>query len=1592
MSVWPPGGIGFVPRNGRASSRDFPTFSWLYMPFIMDAAGANLDTMFRPEPSGIHRGERWRHHAELLGAAMRDVGITLDSLLEEAGPMLHLSARRQEVILGLNLRAGAFATEEAWRLVLEVQWALQDVHSLVGPVRGDAVQCAVCRIDLGEGDLAVLPPCHPTHALHEACARPLVVIQGGGTTCPCCGASLIPPPPPLLPPGPLLGDPLNHTVGVGYPPLPVPPHPQALIHSLLPLRADGPAPLGISSSPSTPPPAVRGLWYGIDMSVWPPRGIGTVPRNEDALSRNLPPFAWLYMPFILDAAGAVLDTLFRPEPSGIHRGRRWRHHTETLGGAMANAGITLDMLLEEAGPTLHLSAERQEVILGLNPQAANFATEEAWRLVLDVQRTLEDVHSLVGPVCGEAVQCAVCRDDLVEGESAVLPPCHPSHALHEACARPLVVIHGNAAVCPSCRAPLIPPPPPPPPPHPLGDPASPANGAEPGSAHQPIVIDANSTVRAPRRQASCVLCEESFGATRYLVAHVRGTHPGANMADLQRMGLGGCRQSGGCGEIMTVAALQNHVDNPRPCQPPRVARRAAPPVSGLGAPPRIVLPLDGGDGGDDGDERRVMPDASWEWVANMAFGDILPCAWPSVEVPHRAGNLFAECMMLALQRAVSNPSSSAGIKLLLLLPRLLLCPLPRGQKGLQGVVVGRCRRFLLGEWEQLYTQQAPDMEQRVQAAITDERVRIDATRLVKLGEFKKAVERLKRAMPAPPTEATVAVLEGLHPPANPAIIDPTAGVATPPPIELLREFFDAVMRDLPRASSPGPSQMRWEHLHTLYKGGGGDLLFAFCKMMAHGDLPEEARPWFGGARLVAMLKNMDADGQPILPPLGGVRPIAMGEVLRKLVGKVICKQLAPDFRAHFCPDTLEEGETSALHQVGVAVRGGADRMVHSTRAHLECHPDWACVSIDCTNAFNALSRAAMMAAVRAHFPQLLAFTQLGYGEPPPLFFRMDREHRILRSREGTQQGDPLGCLYMALPLHEVLTDLHQAHPGVVIIAYVDDIVILGPPELARQAYLQLVELLRTRLGLSSNPAKCSVFSPTGDVSAFPSDMTGARASLEGIVVLGVPIGSDLFVQQTVLQRVQELGLVVPLLDLLRDPQMQYLLLRCCAHPRVSYMLRGVPPALARLGAEQHDTTIREGLQRILPGAVLSERAARVAGLPVRIGGMGLTSAVRVSPAAYLGSWALVMAPLAASSVHLRGLVDMAELVPCVRAVHAAFSDQVLPAIDILRQRSVDGADLPPRVPSVESTPSPQQFAAAPNPRAQKAYAAALLSREWCDIADDLEDDTARAWFMSISHHSLGGQFLMAVPKFALFTLTPAIFQTAVRFRLRETQPVALPVRACGGCGLQLDDEACHYIHCRGGSGIGGGNYFTSVHDAMLREVVDMLRTVHPRSRVVAEDYVGAMSYSPLHRPDVTIMDAGGYGVHTLVELTVFRATAVSNVRPAARMGPGGTMVRTPVGESLAARQEARRAGYGEVGPHRLLVFAVDEYGMLSRDAERLLRECIVTREDRLDVEGRLSTWSCRTFSSFWRQRLSITLVRRLASVILLRAQRDYRIG
>ncbi|KAK3271532.1 hypothetical protein CYMTET_20126 [Cymbomonas tetramitiformis] len=109
-------------------------------------------------------------------------------------------------------------------------------------------------------------------------------------------------------------------------------------------------------------------------------------------------------------------------------------------------------------------------------------------------------------------------------------------------------------------------------------------------------------------------------------------------------------------------------------------------------------------------------------------------------------------------------------------------------------------------------------------------------------------------------------------------------------------------------------------------------------------------------------------------------------------------------------------------------------------------PSWCALQLDCTNAFNTAHRRGIHRAVYEDFPELLSLTESCCRHEPWLGWRgADGQFRWVRSAEGTQQGDPLGPFFMAAPLQPVLKEVLRAHPDVYIIAYLDDIHILGDP-------------------------------------------------------------------------------------------------------------------------------------------------------------------------------------------------------------------------------------------------------------------------------------------------------------------------------------------------------------------------------------------------------------------------------------------------------------------------------------------------------------------------------------------------------------------
>ena len=164
-------------------------------------------------------------------------------------------------------------------------------------------------------------------------------------------------------------------------------------------------------------------------------------------------------------------------------------------------------------------------------------------------------------------------------------------------------------------------------------------------------------------------------------------------------------------------------------------------------------------------------------------------------------------------------------------------------------------------------------------------------------------------------------------------------------------------------SGAGPSRLRPSHLQDALRYSSGDqtlrLLSEVVLLMMTGEIPEDVRPWVCGASLMALRKLN-----------GSLRPVAVGETLRRLCSKV-------------CVDLMGSSVHSILEpvQVGVQTRFGCEAVVHTTRhwAHtFRDDLDRVLVLIDLANAFNCVSRGAVLSTVRTHFPWLAPWADSCY--------------------------------------------------------------------------------------------------------------------------------------------------------------------------------------------------------------------------------------------------------------------------------------------------------------------------------------------------------------------------------------------------------------------------------------------------------------------------------------------------------------------------------------------------------------------------------------------------------------------------------------
>ena len=91
-----------------------------------------------------------------------------------------------------------------------------------------------------------------------------------------------------------------------------------------------------------------------------------------------------------------------------------------------------------------------------------------------------------------------------------------------------------------------------------------------------------------------------------------------------------------------------------------------------------------------------------------------------------------------------------------------------------------------------------------------------------------------------------------------------------------------MLKSFPWGSAAGPTGLRAQHLLNAVSSAHADeaieQLTAICNLLARGEAPSFLAAYLGGASLLALEK-----------PNGGIRPIAIGEVLRRLVAKFLAR-------------------------------------------------------------------------------------------------------------------------------------------------------------------------------------------------------------------------------------------------------------------------------------------------------------------------------------------------------------------------------------------------------------------------------------------------------------------------------------------------------------------------------------------------------------------------------------------------------------------------------------------------------------------------------------------------------------------------------
>ena len=189
-------------------------------------------------------------------------------------------------------------------------------------------------------------------------------------------------------------------------------------------------------------------------------------------------------------------------------------------------------------------------------------------------------------------------------------------------------------------------------------------------------------------------------------------------------------------------------------------------------------------------------------------------------------------------------------------------------------------------------------------------------------------------------------------------------------------------------------------------------------------------------RLIPLDKN------PVL------RPIGVGEVLRRIAGKVIVSHLKEDII-----------QSVGSLQVCAGQDAGSESLIHAMRPIYEDQSAEAVLSVDASNAFNSINRNVFLHNVEVICPSIARYVKNRYPVKSRLFIISSGE---IQSMEGSTHGDPAAMVIYAIsiiPLILMLVEIRmQDNNHTKTAVYADDLRVVGPIDQIRILWNTLCRL------------------------------------------------------------------------------------------------------------------------------------------------------------------------------------------------------------------------------------------------------------------------------------------------------------------------------------------------------------------------------------------------------------------------------------------------------------------------------------------------------------------------------------------------------